>query len=87
MPALSAAAVLKKLDDPDAPVLHLLAECRAPDNEAVWRAGPHLHRRFARLLLRQGHPTLALETAARGLFDRGYAGDADLTGARAAGEQ
>src|SRR5262249_15810716 len=44
---------------------------------------PQLHRRFARLLLRQGHPTLALEVAARGLEDKRYPNDPELLYCRA----
>lgn len=67
MTAPTAACILEQLAQKDAQVLNLLAQCRTKDYEFVWQEGPELHRRFARLLLKQGHPTLALEVAARGL--------------------
>ncbi len=79
----TAAAVLKELALPDAQVLNLLALCRTPPYLDVWTEGPELLRRFARLLLQQGHPTLALEVAARGLDDRAYPRDTELMYCRA----
>ncbi len=81
MIAPTAAAVLEHLAHKDAQVLNLLALCRTPSFDGVWSQGPALHHRFARLLLRQGHPTLALQVAARGL-DR-YPGDPNLLYCRA----
>ena len=66
-----------------AQVLNLLALCRTPEYLHVWQEGPELLRRFARLLLKQGHPTLALEVAARGLDARLYPDDHDLLFCRA----
>jgi tetratricopeptide (TPR) repeat protein len=77
----TAAAVLEQLEEKDAQVLNLLALCRTQPYLGVWQEGPELLRRFARLLLQQGHPTLALEVATRGL-DR-YPGDHDLLYCRA----
>ena len=79
----TAAAVLEQLSENDAQVLNLLALCRTPEFAHVWTEGPELLRRFARLLLKQGHPTLALEVAARGLADNAYATDLDLMYCRA----
>ncbi len=79
----TATAVLKELEDKDAPVLNLLALCRTQPYLGVWFEGPELLRRFARLLLKQGHPTLALEVAARGLDDKVYPNDHDLLYCRA----
>src|SRR5438105_122592 len=81
-PAPTAAAVLEQLAAKDAPVLNLLALCRTPEYQGVWSQGPELLRRFARLLLKQGHPTLALEVAARGL-DKIDPDDHDLLYCRA----
>ena len=70
MIAPTAAAILEQLAQPNPPVLSLLALCRSPEYRVVWEPGPYLVqllRRFTRLLLHQGHPTLALEVAARGL--------------------
>jgi class 3 adenylate cyclase len=83
--ALSAAAVLEQLKQKNPPVLSLLAQCRAEENLGVWDQGPKLRellRRFARQLLHQGHPTLALEVAARGLAEA-YPDDHDLLYCRA----
>jgi class 3 adenylate cyclase len=79
----TARAILKQLDEKDAQVLNLLALCRTPEYLHVWFQGPELLRRFARLLLQQGHPTLALEVAARGLTDKAYPGDVELMYCRA----
>ena len=49
-------AVLERLADKHVPVLTLLALCRTPQYRDVWPQGPELPRRFARLLLKQGHP-------------------------------
>ena len=70
MTAPTAAAILEQLSPKDAQVLNLLALCRTPEYLHVWKEGPELLRRFARLLLKQGHPTLALEVAARGLDEK-----------------
>src|SRR5262249_7037864 len=78
----TAAAILEQFADKDAQVLNLLALCRTQRYLGVWLEGPELLRRFARLLLQQGHSTLALEFAARGL-DKLYAGDHDLLYCRA----
>ncbi|WP_020474994.1 TRAFs-binding domain-containing protein [Zavarzinella formosa] len=78
----TAEAILHELSAKDAPVLNLLALCRTPDYFRVWAEGPVLLRRFARLLLKQGHPTLALEVASRGL-DKPYPDDQDLLYCRA----
>ena len=67
MTAPTSASVLKQLAEKDAPVLNLLAECRKKENEDIWMKDPELFRKFASILLKQGHPTLALEAAARGL--------------------
>jgi len=77
MSASTATAILEQLSDKNAQVLNLLALCRTPEFNHVWSEGPELLRRFARLLLKQGHPTLALEVAARGL-DKFYPEDHDL---------
>jgi class 3 adenylate cyclase/tetratricopeptide (TPR) repeat protein len=82
MSASTAATVLEQLANKNAQVLNLLALCRTPEFQGVWAQGPELSRRFARLLLKQGHPTLALEVAARGL-DKHYPDDADLMYCRA----
>src|SRR5207253_637773 len=74
----TADAILEQLSARNAPVLQLLALCRMPLHDAVWTHGPQLHRRFARLLIKQGHPTLALEVAARGLDDKRYPNDPEL---------
>jgi class 3 adenylate cyclase len=79
--ALSADAVLEQLDQKGAAILHLLTMCRTPDYQHVWTQGPKLPRRFARLLLKQGHPTLALEVASRCLS--AYVGDHELAYCRA----
>ena len=81
--APTAAAILEQLADKDAQVLNLLALCRTPPYLHVWSEGPELLRRFARLLLKQGHPTLALEVAARGLAEKLYPNDPDLLYCRA----
>ncbi len=83
MTAPNAAAILEQLAGKDAQVLGLLALCRTPEYLHVWREGPELLRRFARLLLKQGHPTLALEVAARGLDEKAYPNDHDLLYCRA----
>lgn len=62
----TATAILEQLSEKGARVLNLLALCRTPEYQHVWGEGPESLRRFARLLLKQGHPTLALEVAARG---------------------
>jgi class 3 adenylate cyclase/tetratricopeptide (TPR) repeat protein len=81
--APSAAAILEQLSEKKAQVLNLLALCRTPEYFHVWAQGPELLRRFARLLLKQGHPTLALEVAARGLAEKVYPNDLDLMYCRA----
>ncbi len=78
----TADAVLEQLSVNNAQVLNLLALCRAPEYNHIWSETPKLLRRFARLLLKQGHPTLALEVASRGL-DKLYPGDHDLMYCRA----
>jgi class 3 adenylate cyclase/tetratricopeptide (TPR) repeat protein len=83
MTAPTAAAILEQLSAKDAQVLNLLALCRTPEYLHVWQEGPELLRRFARLLLKQGHPTLALEVAARGLDAKLYPDDHDLLYCRA----
>jgi class 3 adenylate cyclase/tetratricopeptide (TPR) repeat protein len=84
MSEISASAILKQLDQKDVQVLNLLAQCRTPPYvDVVWSQGPELLRRFARLLLKQGHPTLALEVAARGLAIPAHAKDHDLLYCRA----
>ncbi len=82
MVAPTAATVLEQLSEKGVQVLNLLALCRTPEYIHVWSEGPELLRRFARLLLKQGHPTLALEVAARGL-DKLYSDDLDLLYCRA----
>lgn len=79
----TAAAILDQLNHKDAPVLNLLALCRTKAYEGVWAEGPELLRRFARLLLKQGHPTLALEVASRGLEKIAYPRDHELMYCRA----
>jgi class 3 adenylate cyclase len=79
----TARAVLELLAEKDVQVLNLLALCRTPEYHHVWSEGPELLRRFAHLLLKQGHPTLALEVAARGLADKAYPNDLDLMYCRA----
>ncbi len=79
---MRAADFLERLADKNAPVLNLLAESRVEENRAAWKEGPQLSRRFARLLLKQGHPTLALEVAARSL-DEVYPDDHELLYCRA----
>jgi len=74
----TAAAILERLSVKGAPVLNLLALCRTPDYIHVWDEGPELPRRFARLLLKQGNPTVALELAARAVDATFYPGDHDL---------
>jgi class 3 adenylate cyclase/tetratricopeptide (TPR) repeat protein len=81
--ALTAVAVLEQLSEKGAQVLNLLALCRTPEFYPVWSQGPELLRRFARLLLKQGHPTLALEVAARGLAEKAYPNDLELMFCRA----
>jgi tetratricopeptide (TPR) repeat protein len=83
MTAPNAAAILEQLAGKDAQVLNMLALCRTPEYVHVWREGPDLARRFARLLLKQGHPTLALEVAARGLDEKAYPNDHELLYCRA----
>jgi class 3 adenylate cyclase/tetratricopeptide (TPR) repeat protein len=78
----TAAAILEQLDQKDAPVLTLLALCRTQPYLGIWSEGPELLRRFGRLLIKQGHPTLALEVAARGLENL-YPDDHDLLYCRA----
>jgi class 3 adenylate cyclase len=78
----TAAAILEQLSDKNPPVLNLLALCRTPAFNHVWSQGPELLRRFARLLLKQGHPTFALEVAARGM-DKLYPEDHELMYCRA----
>src|ERR1700722_15275943 len=78
----TAAAVFEQLADKQAPVLNLLALCRTQEYLHIWFQGPELPRRFARLLLKQGHPSLALEVAARAL-DKAYPDDHDLLYCRA----
>jgi class 3 adenylate cyclase/tetratricopeptide (TPR) repeat protein len=73
----TAAAILQQLAQKDPPVLALLWQCRTPEYLHVWKEGPELLRRFARLLIQQGHPTLALEVASRGLTER-YHNDPEL---------
>lgn len=68
--------VLEELEPKGAPVPSILARCRMPENLSVWTDGPELGRRFAQLLIKQGHPTLALEVAARSL--ERYPGDHEL---------
>lgn len=82
MTAPTAAEILEQLAQKDAQVLNLLALCRTEPYLGVWLKGPELLRRFARLLLQQGHPTLALEVAARGL-GKLYPDDHDLLYCRA----
>jgi class 3 adenylate cyclase len=82
MTAQIADAILQQLAQKDAPVLGLLARYRTPEYHDVWLQGPELLRAFAHLLLKQGHPTLALEVAARGL-DRAFHNDPDLQYCRA----
>jgi class 3 adenylate cyclase len=77
-PPPTAEAVLEQLGQEGAPVLHLLALCRTPDYLHVWAQGPELPRRFAKLLLKQGHPTFALEVASRCLEQHAYPGDPEL---------
>jgi class 3 adenylate cyclase/tetratricopeptide (TPR) repeat protein len=77
----TARAILDELNQKDAQVLNLLALCRTQPYLGVWEEGPELVRRFARLLLKQGHPTLALESAARGLDN--YPDDPELLYCRA----
>jgi len=69
--------VLKQLDAADAPILRLLAECRKEENLPVWKVGPELARKFARLLNRQGHPTIAHEVASRAIKE-GWKDDPEL---------
>jgi class 3 adenylate cyclase len=83
MAAPTADSILEQLAAKDAQVLNLLALCRTTPYEAVWTQGPQLHHRFARLLIKQGHPTLALEVAARGLDDKRYPKDHELLYCRA----
>jgi class 3 adenylate cyclase len=83
MIAPTAATILEQLSVPDAPVLNLLALCQTPEYLHVWREGPELVRRFASLLLEHGHPTLALEVAARGLDENYYPNDQHLLYCRA----
>ena len=84
MIAPTATAILEQLDHKDAHVLNLLAQCRTkPYIDVVWAQGPELLRRFAHFLLKQGHPTLALEVAARGLDKKAYPNDHDLMYCRA----
>ena len=75
---LTAASVLEQLTQKGAPVLNLLAQCRAKEDEKIWSHGPELCQRFADLLLKQNHPTLALEVAARGLAVGAYPDDLPL---------
>src|SRR5262245_32971369 len=82
MPVPTAENILEQLAQKDAQVLNLLALCRTEPYLHVWQKGPELLRRFARLLLKQGHPTLALEVAARGLGSL-YRDDHDLLYCRA----
>ncbi len=83
MIAPTAADILEQLAQKDAQVLNLLALCRTGPYLGVWTQGPELLRRFARLLLKQGHPTLALEVASRGLDKKAYPNDHDLLYCRA----
>ena len=73
-------AILAELNKKDAPVLNLLAECRKPEYESVWTQpqGLQLLRKFAHLLLKRGHPTLALEVASQGLEKGRYEKDPEL---------
>src|SRR5437016_3529063 len=76
--APTAASVLEQLAQKDAHVLNLLALCRKKEHEDIWTQDPELFRRFAFLLLKQGHPTLALEVASRGLEKNCYPEDNTL---------
>src|SRR5262249_41756857 len=49
----------------------------------IWSQGPQLPRRFARLLLEQGHPALALEVASSNLDSTAYPNDLELLYCRA----
>jgi class 3 adenylate cyclase len=85
LPAPTADDVLEQLAQKNPPVLSLLALCRSDDYLVVWKPGPRLLEllhRFARLLLHQGHPTLALEVASRGLAEA-YPDDHELLYCRA----
>jgi class 3 adenylate cyclase/tetratricopeptide (TPR) repeat protein len=77
-PARTAAAILELLDKKETPLVPLLQTCRHPDYESVWKEGPKVHRRFARLLIKKGHPMLALEVASVGIEKRKYTDDAEL---------
>ncbi len=79
----TAASVLEQLAVRNAPVLSLLALCRKDEHLHLWSQGPDLFRRFAQLLLKQGHPTLALEVASRGLDKHCYPEDNELRYSRA----
>ena len=79
----TAAAILEQLSQKGVRLLSVLALCRMPDYVPVWYESPKLFQRFARLLLKQGHPTLALEVAARGLADKAYPNDLELMYCRA----
>jgi class 3 adenylate cyclase/tetratricopeptide (TPR) repeat protein len=72
----TAKAILEELARKGAQALNVLDRCRTLDYLPAWTEGPQLGRRFAQLLLKQGHPTLALEVAARSL--ERYPGDHEL---------
>jgi class 3 adenylate cyclase/tetratricopeptide (TPR) repeat protein len=78
IPARTSAAILELLEKKDTPLVQLLHTCRHPDYEAVWKDGPQVHQKFARLLIKQGHPMLALEVANVGIEKRKYSDDAEL---------
>jgi class 3 adenylate cyclase/tetratricopeptide (TPR) repeat protein len=69
-------AILTRLARPGAKGAELLPVYQNVDHATSWRAGPSLHRAFARKLISQGHPTQAFELARDGLAT--YPGDQEL---------
>lgn len=82
MEQLTASEVLRRLGSAEVSLLELLEQCRHESNHAIWGQGAELCRLFAQRLLKQGHPSLALEVARRGLSE-GYPNDPELEYCRA----
>ena len=71
-PAPTATAILEAIQKQEYPVLTLLNICRQTEYDSVWKQGPEVHRAFAKLLIDQGYPTLALQVANLGIIKREY---------------
>jgi class 3 adenylate cyclase/tetratricopeptide (TPR) repeat protein len=57
--------ILKRLDEPNVPILKLLDECRSGSSEydRLWREHPELYDRFTELLIQKGHAARAFDLA------------------------